>query len=186
MRKISEIFTVWKRVFGTWKYGFLSIVVALIFYFFNGLLYNISNIASFYHLFGLGEALRILFVLSFGFVRQITPFSLWSIIVLSILVGTFVSLLTYRYSIVKYPQVKQLGLLGGAGMFLGVVAPGCAACGLGILGFLGFSSILVALPFRGNEIIVIAMVLLVISIFTLSARLYKPLCSLKVERRIKK
>ncbi len=186
MEKINKILTVWRRVFGTGRYVLLTIIIAVAFYFFNGLIYNSSNITSFYNLFGFFGTLRLLLVLSFGYVQQITSFSLWSIIILSILVGAFVSLLAYRYSMVKHSNVKQIGLFGGAAMFLGVVAPGCAACGLGILGLLGFSSILFALPFQGKEINVIATALVSISILSISKQLYNPICSLKVERRIKK
>lgn len=48
-----------------------------------------------------------------------------------------------------------------AGLVPGLVASGCASCGAGLLGFLGFAGVLAAMPFHGNLLRVGGLVLLV-------------------------
>ena len=47
-----------------------------------------------------------------------------------------------------------------AGLLPGLVASGCASCGAGLLGFLGFAGVLAAMPFHGTLLRVGGLVLL--------------------------
>jgi hypothetical protein len=50
-------------------------------------------------------------------------------------------------------RVRQAGLTGASGLssaLPGLLASGCASCGAGVLGVLGFAGALATLPFEGN------------------------------------
>lgn len=52
-----------------------------------------------------------------------------------------------------FAQIKLSGVTGArdlTGVLPGLLASGCASCGAGMLGFLGFAGVLAALPFHGN------------------------------------
>jgi len=60
-------------------------------------------------------------------------------------------------------QVRRMGVSSAsdlAGVLPGLVASGCASCGAGLLGFLGFAGAMAALPFHGDLLRVGGIVLL--------------------------
>jgi len=60
-------------------------------------------------------------------------------------------------------QVRTMGVSSAsdlAGVLPGLVASGCASCGAGLLGFLGFAGAMAALPFHGDLLRVGGIVLL--------------------------
>src|SRR3989344_4798458 len=156
MGKIKEAAEVWRKIFRNWRYVFLVFLVAFIFYLLNGLILNIKNIGSSYQIFDLIEGTFFLFKLSVGFLESAETFNAVGIIVLSFLIGALVSILTYRFRTARSARPGKYGLIGGIGLFLGTAAPGCAACGLGLVSILGLSSAFAVLPFKGKEIIVLA------------------------------
>jgi len=169
-----------KRVFKNWRYTALVLIVALAFYLINGLIVNIPNFKSFYKLFGAIGAAKLLISLAFQFHNRVLPFSLVTIIILGILIGVLISLLTYRYKTIDSKEMKKIGFFGTAGIFLGVAAPGCAACGVGLLSLLGLTSVLFVLPFQGREINVIAILIIGFAIIKISGKLYNPVCQVKI------
>lgn len=171
---------VWKRVFRNLRYVALTLVVGLLFYLLNGLIVNIPNFKSFYKLFGAIGAIKILISLAFQFYNRVLPFALVTIIILAILIGVLVSLLTYRFKTIDSKEMKKVGFFGTAGIFLGVAAPGCAACGVGLLSLIGLTSVLTILPFQGREINVIAIIILGFAIIKISGKLYNPVCQVKI------
>jgi hypothetical protein len=172
MGEISKLFDLWKRMFSSFRYVVILVVVGFFFYMLNGLLMNVTNIGSFYNLLGFFGTLKVLFFGSLDLVNQLTLFAAFGTVILSVMVGMLVSLLSYRYSMRVKTSVKG-GVFSGIGMFLGVAAPGCAACGIGILSLLGLTSALVALPFDGHEVIVLAIGAMSFSIIGVSKKFYK-------------
>ncbi|MCL4365639.1 hypothetical protein M1437_00215 [Patescibacteria group bacterium] len=55
-------------------------------------------------------------------------------------------------------------MVGGSSI-LGIAGSGCAACGLPVLAFLGVGGSVAYLPFKGNEISTIAIVMLAIPLY---------------------
>jgi hypothetical protein len=184
MKSLKEIFTVWGRMFSRWKYVLVFIISGFTFYLLNGLISNFSNFGSFYDLFGLFGTVKFAFISALGFIELLTPFNAVAILVLSVLVGMMISLLAYRHEYFSVGAGK-VGFLGSMGLFLGVAAPGCAACGVGLISLLGLSSVLALLPYKGHEIIVFAIVLTTISVMVLSRKLYNPVCKVKPMHKIK-
>ena len=75
---------------------------------------------------------------------------------------------------------NKIGALSFTGMFLGIFALGCTACGLGLVAFFGLAASFATLPFKGLEISILAMIILTVSIFRFSYTLFDDTCSNKV------
>jgi len=177
---MNKSLVVWKRVFKEKKYIITTLIVALAFYLLNGIIINVPNIKSFYSLLGFSGALKVLSVGAFRFVDRLTTFNAITTIILSLLIGALVSLLVFRFKMATTEKAGKIGLFGSLGIFLGMAAPGCAACGVGLLAILGLSSALFVLPFQGHEINVVAIALVSFSIFNISGKLYNPVCQIKI------
>mgnify|MGYP001594731768 FL=1 len=145
---IKELFSVWIEVFSNWKYSFLMIVIGLFFYSLNVLIANFSLLVYFYRKNDFIESVKFISGLFLGFKETILFSSFISLIFISILLGILFSLITYRTIMIKNVSGK-IGILGATGIFLGVLAPGCAACGIGILSALGIgTAFLTFIPFK--------------------------------------
>lgn len=179
MSSFKEIALVWKRVFKNWKYFVLLLISGFIFYMLNGFVLNITNLSPVYRLLGFFGMLQFLFVSSLNFTSRLTLIGTFGITTLSLLVGILVSLLFYRFYTIDKINRKKSGFFGGLGILVGIAAPGCVACGVGLLSLLGLTSALAALPFQGHEVIVIAVILVGFSVVNISRKLYNPLCELK-------
>ena len=84
-----------------------------------------------------------------------------------------------------------MGILGVTGMSLGIFAQGCAACGIGLTAFFGLAASFATLPLKGLEISILAIIILILSIFRFSYNLFDDTCSIdfynqKTERRLNK
>lgn len=101
-----------------------------------------------------------------GMWTAMTHFSLLLLVLIALLTGANLTLLFNRISVLK--QAGGIHIATGGGSLLGFVSSGCAACGLPILSLLGFSGSFLALPFHGEELSFLALVLLIISFFLLS------------------
>jgi len=209
-----------RRVFSNVKYLVMAFVFGFLFYLLNFLISVFGNISSFYKAQGLGELVPFIFNLFLGFKGTILLSSFISMIILSLLTGILFSLILYKVNLrknispIEIPSnlvtlqsgisnrhsrtmgniingnVYNTSILGGIGMFLGIFAPGCAACGLGLAAFFGLAASFATLPLKGLEISILAMIILIISIFRFSYTLNDDTCSIdynhKNERRLHK
>lgn len=169
MVKARDLFAVWKTVFGNWKYLFGTLFVALLFFLLNVLILNWSNISAFYPVFGFFGSAKFFFLLARGFGGTVLLHSFVSLIMISFLFGMLFSLVWYKMSANIPRGNKSYGLLGGIGVFLGTLVPGCAACGIGLASTLGLSAgILTLLPYNGLEISILSIGLLSFVIIRIS------------------
>ena len=161
-----------KKVFSKPKYIITPLLTAIIFYEINVIIANWSTISSFLANSGIITTLKILPTLSYGFKEIITKSSFVTLIVISILFGMLVSIMLYKADYNVSAANKKLGLLGTIGLFLGILAPGCAACGIGLASTLGLSTALVTfLPYKGLELSIIAISILGFTIIKTSSNL---------------
>ena len=117
--------------------------------------------------------IKFFFVLFFGFKETIIYSSFVSLVTISVLLGILFSLITYKTVMIKKSS-NGIGVLGTTGIFLGILAPGCAACGIGILSALGFgAAVLTFLPFNGLEISFLAIWILLFSVAKISKDIKK-------------
>lgn len=171
--EVSNIFTTWKRVFGNWKYLAVTIVIALMFYSINVLVSSWSSLAGFYSTLGFFKTIKFFFILFFGFRETIMFHSFISLIIISILFGMLISLVGYKIKIGQRTDGKKIGLFGGIGLFLAAFAPGCAACGVGLVSFLGLGAgALSFLPYEGFELSLASIGILGFTIVTVTRDMY--------------
>ena len=86
--------------------------------------------------------------------------------------------LAYTYMRLRGEVILRSGLYSGTGLFLAFLGIGCAACGTAllsvILGFFGFSAMLNVLPYQGQEIGYIGLIILVIATYVLAQKVETP------------
>ncbi|WP_135304703.1 hypothetical protein [Haloarcula amylovorans] len=92
------------------------------------------------------------------------------LVVVAVLTGVDVAMATYHFR--EHGVAIRQGGAGAAGVLLGTLGAGCAACGsavlLGLLSLLGVSASLVFLPLNGLEFALGALVVLTLSIHWLA------------------
>lgn len=148
-----------KEVFSKRKYLLISVLTITLFYSLNILVldYQATN--------------RFRLLNLFSFHKLMTTSSLLTLIIISILFGILVGLISYKTKILKQLSSNKIGAIGSIGIFLGVLAPGCAACGVGIAALLGLGAFFQFLPFKGLEISLVSILLLTYSIYLISKSL---------------
>lgn len=113
-----------------------------------------------------------------------TAFSLFgafSLLCLGVLLGVYLVLFIAYLKKAHTPRMA-VSSLGFFGFIAGLFGVGCAACGVvvfsSLLGFVGGAATLAALPFMGEELVVVGVVLLLISNWYLLKKLTDPLVCL--------
>ncbi|MBI2042821.1 hypothetical protein HYT25_00340 [Candidatus Pacearchaeota archaeon] len=172
-KEIKELFSVWKDVFSNWKYLILGAIILFLFYSVNVGIANFSILLYYVNKSGLAEGINFFFNLFLGFRNTIPLSSFVSLIVLGGLFGMLFSLIAYKTVMIKN-VAGGIGAFGTAGIFLGILAPGCAACGIGLLSLFGISAVaLTFLPFNGLELSFLAMGILGFSVFKITRDINK-------------
>jgi len=179
----DNFFSSWKVVFGNWKYALCAIIIALVFYSINVIVPSWRSLIAFYHSTSFLASLKFFYTLFVGFKETIEFHSFISTVVISLMLGILFSLIFFK-SKAGVTSGKKRGLLGGLGIFLGVFAPGCAACGVGLASVLGVGAgVIAVLPFDGLELSVLAIIVLAIAIFKISKDLTKcETCQVKLTK----
>ncbi|PIN90129.1 hypothetical protein COU57_04505 [Candidatus Pacearchaeota archaeon CG10_big_fil_rev_8_21_14_0_10_32_14] len=177
LNKVKKSFKSLRTVFSDIKYILLAILIGFLFYFLNFFISTFGNISSFYKSQGFYGIILFSYTLFVNFKGSILLSSFVSMIVLSVLTGILFSLVLYKVNLRKKDSPK-IGMLSFTGMFLGIFAPGCAACGLGLAAFFGLAASFATLPLKGLEISILAMTIMTFSILRFSYYLYDDVCSI--------
>lgn len=170
---LKEIVNTWKNVFKNWRYVSVMLIVAILFYSLNVLISSWQNLRAIYPSLGFLGTVNFFFISWLGFKSTIIFHSFISLIIISILFGILISLILFksRFNILEN---KKIGLFGGVGIFLGALAPGCVACGIGLVSFLGLGAgTLAFLPYEGLELSIFSIILLSFAILKISDGMYK-------------
>lgn len=171
--ELKNIFNAWKNVFSSWKYITILIFTAIIFYSLNVLISSWQNMKTIYPSLGFFNTVKFFFVSWLGFSSTVIFHSFVSLIIISILFGMLISLIFYRLRF-NISGNKKVGLFGGIGIFLGALAPGCVACGIGLASVLGIGAgFLAFLPYEGLELSILSICLLGFAILKISNEMYK-------------
>ena len=168
MKKALEILGLWKEIFGNWKYVLIVPVFAALFYALNALISNFGVLNYSLINGGFSKAFFLGLGIIYGFSRTILPSSFATLMIIGVLTGLLISIMAFNF--IKNGGVN-MGLASSMGLFFGVIAPGCAACGIGLAGLLGLTAALTSLPFQGLEISALAIGLLFFSVVKTSANI---------------
>ncbi|MDP4038958.1 MAG: hypothetical protein Q8P57_00025 [Candidatus Pacearchaeota archaeon] len=159
------------KIFKNKRYIVLSLSVAILFYLLNAVISDIFSIKSFYSNYKFLFALKLTYLDILGFHNRILTHSFVSLIIISILFGILVSLLTYKTSKNLSERKNKSGFIASAGIFLGVLAPGCITCGVGLASLLGLGAFLTFLPYEGLELSLLSIILLLFANYKVSKTL---------------
>lgn len=179
------IFSALKRVFGNISYIVLAGLVGLVIFFISiffpnhklvGKVFFSPNIA-------LLDKLNLFKSLVGGIKTSVLPLSAVTIVGVAILFGiNFAMLLFILRRNRQAPQklTNKGGIFSSlGGMISGVLGIGCAACGslilTPLLAFFGATAFLTFLPLRGSEFGLLAMMLILFSIYWLAKKINNPL-----------
>ena len=163
MKSGAKFINIWKIILKK-KYFFISLAVALLFYFFHVFFSNLKNIFSFYSSNGFAETIIFSFALVKGFSSTIEFYEYIILIFISLLFGILCGLIFFKIDLRN--QRRKVGVLEWLAVFFGVLAPGCVACGVGLVSALGIGGgIIYLLPYDGIELSFLAIALLSFSIF---------------------
>jgi hypothetical protein len=184
-KKFKNLKDAVKEVYKNPFYAILFIFVTLIFIAFN---IGIVN----YRLFLNFPSFKVAQAVFLGTFLTLPIHSIILLFISSIFIGLLISLLVYHIKSVKESEsLTKTSSSGFVGMILGIIAPACASCGIGLVALLGFTGLIGALPFAGLEIGIAGIFLLGISIFSISAKITNKTCELResyfsrIFRRIK-
>lgn len=106
---------------------------------------------------------RILIGLLQGLTTSITTFTQILLILTALLTGINFTLVYLRLKALR--SGGKLHLMVGGSSILAIVGSGCATCGLPILALLGLSGSLIYLPWHGLELSIVAVLLLLITLY---------------------
>ena len=106
---------------------------------------------------------NILLALLEGLGTSMTKFSLFLLILAAFLTGINLTLVALRLKALR--SNGKLHVMVGGSSIVAIVASGCAACGLPVLALLGLSGSLIFLPWHGTELSVIALIMLIITLY---------------------
>jgi len=169
----KEFFTVWKGVFSRKRYIAYALLVMFVFYTLNVVIVDYKNIVAVYGSRGFFDFLSTIPFFYIGLKNLTLLSSFITLLLIMVLVGILFSLIFFRAGMIKN-TFRKTGLLSSFGIFLGVLAPGCAACGLGLLPLLGFGSVILAsFPLEGLEFSILAVAVLSFSVFKITKDLHK-------------
>ena len=167
---MNKMFRFWKEVFSHFKYITSTLIIALLFYSLNVVILNFRTILSFYSYLGFLGSIKLFLSFLIDLEETIKIGSFISLIIISMLLGLLFSLISYKTNTLKKANNKSLGFISSIGVILGVLAPGCAACGIGLASSLGISAVFLSLlPLKGLELSIFSIVLLMIAIFKISS-----------------
>lgn len=108
---------------------------------------------------------KLLLFLLQGMWTAMSGLGLTVLFLVALLTGANLTLLFSKILMLK--NNKSLKLVVGGNTLLGIMGSGCAACGLPILSLLGLGGSVMYLPFRGQELSYISLILLTISFYLL-------------------
>src|SRR3989344_6696466 len=169
------------EVFAKKKYVFLSVIISFLVF---SLFIVVNNINMFTSAVKLSP--KLVFDVFFAAVPLIyfaKGFILFSLIVLiSLLAGINLTLLTYKFSLAM-PSSDKGSIIGFAGIIGGALSSGCSACTLPLISILGISSSFAVLPLKGEEFTILAIVLLLISLYLTSKSIVSKTCKVKLINR---
>lgn len=166
-----------KEVFSKPKYLILMILSAFLFYLLSVIISDFREFISLFTNYSFPISIKLFFNYFFGFHTTITNYSAVSMVLISLLFGCYLSLAIYKTTQLNSIKDKK-SLLGSVGVFLGLFAPGCAACGIGLASLFGLGGFLITLPFKGNEISAIAILLLSYANWIIARKINKNSCSI--------
>ncbi len=112
-------------------------------------------------------------------------YSLLFLVLLSLLSSILLVMLFYGYkkNVLESHSRGSAGAASSSGVLLSILAPACPSCGIGVLSVVGFGSVGAALPLGGQEIGLLGILVLGVSILFVSKQIAAPHCKVDFGNR---
>lgn len=160
------IINAFKEVYAKPGYIIVSLAVMVIIFSFNVLVINLKLLITHF-------SFSLLFdLLSNSLQLNIFIFAL--LLLLSLLSGIVVAMVLFLVR----KQVRE-GLAAGSSILFSIIAPSCSSCALGLLSILGLGGFLSVLPFKGLEIGIVGVLVLIYTVIFLSKKINSRSCTVR-------
>jgi len=167
-------------VFAKPSYTLLATAITLFVFVFNVTLPNINLVFIKFAEYGITDGLSLVWSMVTGVTSFMSTSSIISLALLAVLTGMSISLAIFKMKNLQSFNLQQGGAVGIGGFLMGVLVPGCSSCGIGVLASLGLASGLAVLPFRGLEISILSIIVMVILVAWLATGARDaPACKIK-------
>ena len=172
--RLSNVLMAFKEVFFRPSYIITASLVAIALFVFNIAIVNIGYYLTF-------PPIRLSFAVFTGTMMSMHLHSVIMLIILAILSGILTGFIAYQ---VRYlNSINESSALGIGGMILGILAPACATCGIGLIAILGLSGVAASLPFAGVGIGILGAILLLVGIYSISQKIAIKACRPKLRNK---
>lgn len=166
MKKEKVVVAAWKEVYLEKKYWAITAIMALLLFSLNAVVRNYQLLLSQF-------SFKLLFSLIMGLTTTFTFFGFISLIIISLLGGIVI---TYSIFLIR----RQLSFSAGVGapsIFAAILAPACPSCAVGLFGILGLGGFLTFLPWKGQELSIVAIAVALLSLAYLSKKIAATVCA---------
>jgi len=168
MKHLKNIQAALREVYTSKKYYLISLSIALALFLFNALIINYKILFSDF-------SFTLFFSLLSGTLSSIATSSLILLTIMSLLAGIVIAMTVF----LVHRQVTGGIGASASGIFVSLIAPACPSCAIGLLSVLGLGGFLAFLPFKGLELGVLGVILLMVSIIYLSNKITTKICKVK-------
>jgi len=159
---ITHVKEAFQKVFEKPFYLILSLIFSVCILLINLLIINYNTVKSF-------PGLKIIISVLIGAFSFLPLHSVILLFLISILSGIFLSMLFYHINNLR--KAKASYATGIGGMFLGILAPSCPACGLGLASLLGLGGMISSLPLGGIEVNLVGAILMIFAVLSISKKI---------------
>lgn len=171
----SSLKTIFSRKDSINVFWISTLLIFLVILFFqNGM--DAMQVLNF-NLFSPSEKATLFLKTLFDVVNPFTASTITVVILSSLLSGLNISLL-YTYNKLRSEAIIKSGLYSGIGLIFALLGVGCVACGTALLvtllSFVGLSSTLQILPYRGEEVAYIGLIVIIIATYNLMKKVSSP------------
>ncbi len=168
MARLNSISKALHEVYSERKYFLFSGLFSFFVFSFNAAIRNYRLLFSEF-------SISLLFNLIIGVHSTMSAISFLFLIVISMLSGIVFSLSLFLLK----RQITYSAGIGLSGIITSILTPACSSCALGLAGILGISGFLSVLPFKGLELGVLGILILVASVTYLSQKINITACENK-------
>lgn len=160
MKYTNNIKEALNQVYSEKRYIIFSGLFSIFVFSFNAAIRNYKLLFS-------GFSVSLLLNLIIGVHSTMSPLSYFFLIIISLLSGIVFSLSLFLLQ----RQIMYSAGIGLSGIITSILTPACSSCALGLAGILGISGVLSLLPFKGLELGVLGIGLLLVSLVYLSGKI---------------
>lgn len=108
-------------------------------------------------------------------------FSIVSSLLISILSGILFSMILFKFN--NFRSFEGKGFFGFIGSGIGAFGIGCPTCGAFLFGLIGMPLALTYLPFRGLELQVLSVLILLVSVY-FTGKSINGVCKIKIDKKV--